>query len=424
MIEIVSLFLGLVSGPQPVELAVGGRPAAVEIRLDGELVAGLTSPPWRFEIDLGEALAPHELVAIARDESGRELDRARRWVNIDMPLVEIDGRAPPGGLTPLPVLFPPGAMSTANEMHGWFLAGGRPLPVSAVTSGPAEVIVVRHPAAAHAMEELARTFVFHQLDSLGLPARPPRDGSPVWSWELLRLPQEEFQRVARKQLEVGITPERLQIARLWRAYQGAAGLGSQTSVRFISPLAAPVSRSDSERHLFAASTGITKVGFFWLVKTVRPMGFSQRIADAVAIAGREAHATGQRRAVVLLLNGETSDESLYGISAVRDYLRALRVPLFTWTLSSTGTPPAWGPTRFIGLERPSKRRKRRSEAAAEAFDRLGEAAAALRRQLAGQRIVLLAGEHLPDRVELAAEAAGARPAGLGPRGGGRGDGSR
>ena len=123
MIEIVTLFLGLVNGPQPVELAVRqGAAVQVEVRLDGQVVKRLKSPPWRLEVDLGEALAPHELVAVAYDESGRELARARRWINIDLPRAQIDGQAPPGGLTVLPVVFAADRIPSPDEMGAWFLA--------------------------------------------------------------------------------------------------------------------------------------------------------------------------------------------------------------------------------------------------------------------------------------------------------------
>ena len=82
MIEIVSLFLGLVVGEHPLRLNVGGPVAAVEIQLDGEEVDRLEAPPWGAEVDLGSDLSPHELVVIAFDSKGQELDRDRVWINL------------------------------------------------------------------------------------------------------------------------------------------------------------------------------------------------------------------------------------------------------------------------------------------------------------------------------------------------------
>lgn len=84
MVEFLTLFLGLAHGPQIVELDVVGPVAEVEIRLDGEELVTLTAPPWVLELDLGEELLPHDLVAIARDGSGRVLDRAERWINLSI----------------------------------------------------------------------------------------------------------------------------------------------------------------------------------------------------------------------------------------------------------------------------------------------------------------------------------------------------
>ena len=415
MIEIVTLFLGLVTGPQAVELQVGAPVGAVEVELDGELVEWLDGPPWRFEVDLGEALAPHELVAIAHDESGRELARARRWINIDMPRVEIDGQSPPGGLTPLPVVFTPDDVPLVDEMGGWFEIGGEPLAVGAVHAGPAEVVVVLHPDARPALEEMAWSFLIYELERLGARVKPPRADSPAWDPKLLRLPQAEFRaRVAELfDLPPG-TPRNRWTLGLWRAWQRLAGLGKETAVRFISPLAAPVSRSSRPRQLFAASSGVPDVGLFWLAEKVSPMGFSCRLADAVAVAGREAHAAGRRRAVVLLLDGEASDDSLLSAEAARGYLRALRVPLFTWTLSPEGTPPVWPHARFVGREGPRGRGAKRPGNVGDAFERLGAAASELRQELEGQRIVLLAGERLPHQISIAAPTGRARPAGIEP----------
>ncbi|MEE8525377.1 MAG: hypothetical protein V3T72_15680 [Thermoanaerobaculia bacterium] len=81
MIEFVTILLGLVVGPRPVEINVVGAVAEVEVRLDGAIVAVLKQEPWRFECDFGP-LRSHTLVAVARDASGRELSRAEQWINV------------------------------------------------------------------------------------------------------------------------------------------------------------------------------------------------------------------------------------------------------------------------------------------------------------------------------------------------------
>ena len=415
MIEIVTIFLGLATGPQPVELAVHAQAAEIEVLLDGQVVETLTSPPWRLEIDLGEVLLPHRLVAVARDDRGHELASAQRWINIDMPQVEIGGRTPSGGLTPLPVLFGPQPLPSLEELGAWFFDDGKPLAVRSVQTGPAEVVIVQDPATRRGMEQLARVYLAYQLNRLGFRAEPLRADSPAWNAELLRLPKEEFRQAGLEAFRLpGGAPENRQLGLLWLAYQEFAGLGDETEVRFISPLAAPISRSERQRHLFLSSAGVSKVGLLWLGRKLRPMSFAYRFADAVAIAGREAHASGRRRAVVLLLHGDSNDDSLYSAAAAREYLRALRVPLFIWSLSPAQALSGWGEHRFIGFQTSTQGKSIRSSTIADTFQRLDEATAELRRTVESQSIVWLAGEHLPSRIGLTDAAAGARPAGIEP----------
>ena len=82
MVQFLTLFLGLTTGLHPVELNVAGPVASVEVRLDGETIATLAGEPWVFECDLGDRPLPHDLVAVARDADGRELDRAEQWINL------------------------------------------------------------------------------------------------------------------------------------------------------------------------------------------------------------------------------------------------------------------------------------------------------------------------------------------------------
>jgi hypothetical protein len=119
----------------------------------------------------------------------------------------------------------------------------------------------------------------------------------------------------------------------------------------------------------------------------------RRFADAVALAGLRAFGGYSRRAVVLVLGSDVSDESLYKPGAVRRYLELLRVPLFVWSLA----PPEkrsrafadWGEIADVssmnGLE--------------HAVDKLHD-------ELEHQSIVWLEGRHLPQDIELTGAADG------------------
>jgi hypothetical protein len=82
MVEFLSLFLGLVSGLQPVELRIEEPVETVELRLDDRSIAQLRGEPWVAACDFGEQLAPQVLVAIGRDAEGREVARAEQWINL------------------------------------------------------------------------------------------------------------------------------------------------------------------------------------------------------------------------------------------------------------------------------------------------------------------------------------------------------
>ncbi len=87
MISFASLFVGLVLGIVDVQLLAGEGVDRVALFLDGRPVAELREP-FETSVDLGCEPAPHELVAVAYDARGTELDRARQWVNRPRPAAE------------------------------------------------------------------------------------------------------------------------------------------------------------------------------------------------------------------------------------------------------------------------------------------------------------------------------------------------
>ena len=92
------------------------------------------------------------------------------------------------------------------------------------------------------------------------------------------------------------------------------------------------------------------------------------------------------RAVILVIGGRTKDRSVYSPAQVRRYLHMLRVPLTVWHIPTRRgqRPPAeWGET--VDISTPI---------------RLREALTGLRASLDRQRIVWVAGSHLPQAIEL------------------------
>ena len=82
MVVFQTLLLGLALGVQSVTLMVAPQVKSVEVRLDGATIGVLAGEPWAVQCDFGESPHPHDLVAIARDASGKEIGRVRQWVNM------------------------------------------------------------------------------------------------------------------------------------------------------------------------------------------------------------------------------------------------------------------------------------------------------------------------------------------------------
>jgi hypothetical protein len=430
MIAFVTLLLGLISGGYPIEVTVGGPVAAVEFTLDGAAAGRIEHPPWIRRIDLGSDILPHQLVARALDAQGKEIASATQWINLPRPPAEVQivlesdgqkgpraarltwqsvngvnpvsidltldgepltvdgsGRAalpakdpgslhvlsaqlwfPPGvtahrdvayggqygsevstELTALPVRVRPGAaLPPAPGLAGWFALGGRPLTADAVENGPGKVIVVRVPSG----EEISNKLVASNR----------------------RLSYLDFRDKMR--------------------------LAPEDRVRFLSLASSPY-QSKIPAELFGLSRELTSKdgGVFWLLSGYTylnpPKAGDQRIADAVAVAGLQAAAENDRRAVVLVLGGHEQDASRYSPEVVRRYLAAVHVPLFVWNLYGTGSSSArawtesWGKVEDISTA-----------------PKLEAAVSRLKAELDSQRIVWLDGRHLPQAITLGPEAKG------------------
>ena len=431
MIAFATLLLGLISGIYPIEVTVSGPVAAVEFTLDGAAAGRLEHPPWIQRIDLGADLLPHQLVARALDAQGKEIASATQWINLPRPPAEVqivlegdgqgapraarlawqsvngvnpmsidltlDGEAlpvdaagraalpakdmnslhvlsadlwfPPGvtarrdvayggrygsevatELTAVPVRLRPGAtLPQPPGLAGWFSLRGQPLTADAVENGPGKVIVVRVPAGGEIINKLVAS--------------------------------------NRRQSYLD--------------FRDRMRLGPEDRVRFLSLASSPYRQSKIPAELFGLSRELTpkEGGIFWLLSGYTylnpPKANEQRIADAVAVAGLQAAAENDRRAVVLVLGGHEQDASRYDPAVVRRYLEAVHVPLFVWNLYRTGSSAArawmesWGKVEDIST-----------------MPKLEAAVSRLKAELDSQRIVWLDGRHLPQAIALGPEAKG------------------
>ncbi len=367
MIEFLSLFMGLVSGVQHVELKVEERVVAVELMMDGRQIEVLRSAPWRADLDLGDGLVPHELVAVARDGAGGELERIRQWINVFGPgagegesrtavVILLEDRGP-FGIEQLPKLA---------AMRSWFVdPRGRPLTVVAVEQGPAEVVVVRDPAVQADLEVLEK----------------------IYLQDILAETPAAREAVSRSSFR----------------------LGSGTGLRLVSTRAAPKAHASGSRNLFGYSPSLPMgAGILPFVLDQGDSGLVPRDADAVAVAAAGVHGTGRRRAVVLLTPARR-DHSLYTPAAIREYLARLQVPLLAVTFESTGADARWA---GLHIEDPPTNRRGAVDATKWNGPRAFRSAMAqLRSHLERQRVVWIAGRHRPQDVRLSATARSVRLAG-------------
>ncbi len=440
MIAFATLFLGLVLGVQPVTVVVSEEVARVALLLDGREIASLEGKPWTAACDFGSELVPHALEAVAYDAEGVEIGRTQQRINLPEPLanarividrgeaatrvrvlfdsvfrsqperatVRLDGRRlevddpvhfelPPfddeqihhlsvelefpnnvihvvettfGGAfsdhigtpqTAVPVVSNRGRMPREpRDLDGSFVKNGEPLRVLAVDDGPAEVVIVRDLSA--------------QTDLDGLAADLRDVLQSRW-----RRANSSLSRLSGGALALDTVSLRF-----------AGQLKKDQLVWLLEPFARQPGGEGYLLEVFPFSPRMTSKdgGLPFLLTTVRPPiepTHKQRLADAVAVAGRGVAQRDRRRAVLLIL-GEGDDASSLTAAISRSYLRTVHVPLLVWSTK----PPSpeirerWGEVQEIDSV---ARYEREIKRLATLLDR--------------QSIVWLEGFHLPQQILLA-----------------------
>jgi len=431
MIEFVTLFLGLFHGPQRVEVSVGSAVASVEIRLDGETLGTLRGEPWILNCDFGEELAPHELVAIARDEADQELERARQLINLPRERAEarfaLEGRKDRGPPTAR-LIWQALDYDRPREVNISF--DGRPLAWSELE----RIELPRHdPDSIHFLyadvvfsdtvethAELAFGGFFGEevtSELTAVMAVPERGRVPgpekTEGWFLkrgrpLRVVAVEREPpidllIVREQSEAifeglrNLIRTRTHLRGYQRREEEYVRFSRRDRARFVFPAAERRDTPGLDLDLLPVSldaSGYSDGTLFYLLTQVlfpeeEEPASQQRLADAVAVAGLVAAAGNHRRAVLLVYSGQAADASRLKPELVRGYLRRLRVPFFVWTITAKGADPpsAWGQEQDVsdlgGLRLATQR---------------------LRKVLDSQVAIWLEGGHLSGAIELSQEA--------------------
>jgi hypothetical protein len=435
MVTFATIFLGLLVGVQSVEVLVTDPVAAVELRLDGERVGTLRSEPWALDCDFGDDLVPHELVALALDAEGREIDLARQWVNLPGPpaeasifLEDSENGASRVARLSWESLVEAVPTRVVVSFDGLPLEVNDPHRIELPPHDPAELHFLRAELEfslnVSAVAELSfGGFYADQVNSelssvpIVLERRvklPP--AKKLQGWFLKGAQPLNVVAVEEGPAEVVVVMDRaaheplsrLAWAGLSSVQRGASSvaqarllswlkammpLKEEQRLRFLWPYSQRQEREAYKLDLFASSEEFSQRdgGVLWLLANApvpADAGEDQRLADAVAVAAMTASSRNRRRAVVHVLGGETPDQSQLTPTMVRTYLASLRVPLFVWTVEGTGAEE-WAEV-----------------VDASSLKKLERAVKDLTQSLDRQRIVWLDGVHLPQEISLAPQAAG------------------
>lgn len=424
LVAFASLWLGIVTGTVPVELLVPPETARVELLLDGNRAGLLTGPPWSLPVDLGAEIAPHELVAVASDAAGNELGRARQWLNLPRPaaVLEVTAEASPEGGGVARVAW--ATLGGAAPLAVRAVFDGRTLPLADPATVPlppydAELphllrVEADFPGGLAASRELVLGGTLAEETSTELTAVPvllPARRAHAEEIEVLAgdrplapLAVEKGPADLVVVVDPGARPQLVaaarEVQRLAPMMGGLRTMPRRVDGRFVAPFAADVrlrvlwpvphqqARHDVRFELFSHSPELRarSGGLLWHLlraEAADALAEEARLADAVAVAGLAAAQEARRRGVLLVLGPEPRDVSHYSATAVRRYLERLRVPLTVWSTGKRqdAATAGWGETEAVsnlaGLERAAKR--------------LGE-------QLDRQRVVWVAGAHLPQAL--------------------------
>lgn len=419
MVAFATLFLGLVLGPQVVEVAIDGPVQTVELRLDGDPVALRSQPPWIFVVDFGAGYEPHVLEAVAFDADGEELDRAEQWLNVPRSAAEGEivlsgGRDGTGVIAQ--VLWESRLEAEPEEVGATF--DGRPLAVV----DPERIALPPHdPEQLHLLQVELRfrgnysivvdkTFggtYSDEVDArltavpieLGQGGRTPTvdavqgrfvgpAGEPLRVMAIDEGPAELFVvRDGAAQPLIDTLGARRGIRPRSAAERYSGRMRRNQIVRFLYPVTVEVLGHRTRQEQFPISTAYAPNdgGLAWLMVQERRIfpPDAQRLSEAVAVAGMAAAGRNRRRAVLLVLAAGSTDASDVGPEVARRYLEHLRVPLQVWVFGDDREVGPWGAQRPI-----------------DNLSALYAATRELSRSLDRQRIVWLRGRHLPQDIGL------------------------
>jgi hypothetical protein len=374
-IVFLTLYLGLISGRQPVTLQVGPEVKSVRILLDGKEAATLKAPPWSAIVDLGTGFVPRGLVAIGYDRDGDEIARTSQTINLPRPSAELtialqsDDKGIPIGAT-----LRWEQVYAAKPTRATISVDGTTLRVDEQFHTRLPKLDPNHPHVIEAELRFADGVVARRElviaggpvgDSIsteltpvafsGKPLRATLDGclsvngnavqtraveTPDAQVLVVRDPDVSgLLRELDPTHRLGLSFRELQSMRYRLPLDGGTKMSYTWPVAMHLEAAGHIPSNVFQRSAIVSSREAGMFGFLMLSygeatgsRWASQPNTNLRYADAVAVAGLNASSGAHRRAVVLVLS-QDADHSTMAPAAVRRYLEAIGVPLFVWSLS-------------------------------------------------------------------------------------------
>jgi hypothetical protein len=373
-IVFLTLYLGLIAGPQTIRVQVSPEVKSVRILIDGREAAAIKAAPWSAVVDLGSSFEPRELVAVAYGRDGGETGRTSQIINLPRPTAELtidletsDQKVPVAATLRWEHVF------AAKPTSATITIDGQKTKTDQKYHARLPRLDAAHPHVIAAEMRFEDGFVARselviaggavtdsistELTPVLFSGKPPEkldgcltsNGTPVEAREVETPAAEVFfvRDPDAAEARAVLDPARI-FARGPNSLleRDGTSLDPGTTMRFIWPVAQQIEESGHiPSNVFASSPIVSSKGPGVLTfmtsssdssiirQSVRdPKGNPRRFADAVAVAGIDAVTGGHRRAVVLVL-GKSVDTSHSQPAGVRHYLNSIGVPLFVWSLN-------------------------------------------------------------------------------------------
>jgi hypothetical protein len=382
LLKIATILLGLSIGVHPIELIVEEPVVSVRVLLDDREITVLDSPPWKFDCDLGRELRPYELSVIGFDREGKVVARDRVEINLPRRLTdELDDARlhllrESGSEHPTAVRIDWNSLRNTEIREFEVSLNGVAIRTDSLSrialpeydADEIQLLEVRLGFGNENELRLERAFGGGILPDqvatalTGIPISLVDKKSEPNLTELDGHFTVGSRRLAVRTVEIGkaeiyivlapgTTPLPMGSGRLLPGPRGKRPANNPLLHKLVIPF--PIDRGQGREGrsvLFPIldlqipdnQVGLRIAGGRTGYGTQAPVA---QLADAVAVAGRLASGSGNRRALVVFVGPDHEDESAHSINAVRGYLKELHVPLYVWSTKSGDT--AWGPSRRV-----------------------------------------------------------------------------